>query len=80
MVGGWTSTPRLQWILLVRDDCEFLRAIPGHATRRRLCALSVGILLLALTLFAALAVRALTRLLVALARGLPAAKFAVCPP
>jgi hypothetical protein len=64
----------------VREDCEILRATPRHGTRRRLSALSVGILLLSLTRFAALAARALPRLLAALARGLPAAKLAVCPP
>ena len=37
-------------------------------------------LLLALTRFAALAARSLTRLLAALARGIPAAALAVCPP
>ena len=64
----------------VREDCEILRATPRHGTRRRLSALTVGILLLSLTRFAALAARTLTRLLVALARGLPAATLAVCPP
>jgi hypothetical protein len=64
----------------VRADCELLRATPRHGTRRRLSALTVGILLLSLARFAALAARALTRLLVALARGRPAAQLAVCPP
>jgi hypothetical protein len=64
----------------VRADCEILRTTPRHGTRRRLSALSVGILLLSLTRFAALAARALTRLLAALARGIPAATLAVCPP
>lgn len=64
----------------VRQDCEVLRTTPRHGTRRRLSALTVGILLLSLTRFAALAARALTRLLVALARGMPAAQLAVCPP
>jgi len=64
----------------VRADCEILRTTPRHGTRRRLSALSVGILLLALTRFAALAARTLTRLLAALARGTPAATLAVCPP
>jgi hypothetical protein len=64
----------------VRADCEVLRSTPRHGTRRRLSALSVGILLLSLTRFARLAARALTRLLVALARGIPAATLAVCPP
>ena len=64
----------------VREDCELLRTTPRHGTRRRLSALTVGILLLSLARFAALAARALTRLLVALARGRPAAQLAVCPP
>lgn len=64
----------------VRADCEILRVRPRQETRRRLSARSVGILLLSLARFAALAVRALTRLLAALARGIPAATFAVCPP
>jgi DDE family transposase len=64
----------------VRADCELLRATPRHGTRRRLSALTVGILLLSLTRFAALAARALLQLLAALARGRPAAKLAVCPP
>lgn len=47
---------------------------PGDpGTRRRLSALSVAILLLSLTRFAALAARTLTRLLAGLARGRPAA-------
>ncbi|HEY7677261.1 MAG TPA: transposase [Candidatus Methylomirabilis sp.] len=64
----------------VRADCEVLRTTPRHGTRRRLSALTVGILLLSLTRFAALAARALTRLLAALARGRPAITLAVCPP
>jgi hypothetical protein len=64
----------------VRADCEILRTTPRHGTRRRLSALSVGILLLSLTRFAALAARTLTRLLAALARGTPAVALAVCPP
>jgi hypothetical protein len=64
----------------VRQDCEVLRTTPRHGTRRRLSALTVGILLLSLTRFAALAVRALWRLLAALARGTPALTLAVCPP
>ncbi len=64
----------------VRADCEILRATPRHGTRRRLSALTVGILLLSLTRFAAVAARTLTRLLVGLARGRPAVALAVCPP
>jgi hypothetical protein len=69
--------PAARW---VRADCEVLRTTPRHGTRRRLSALTVGILLLSLTRFAALATRSLTRLLTALARGTPAATLAVCPP
>jgi Transposase DDE domain len=64
----------------IRQDCEVLRSTPRHGTRRRLSALTVGILLLSLTRFATLAARALLRLLAALARGTPAATLAVCPP
>lgn len=64
----------------VRADCERLRTTPRHGTRRRLSALTVGILLLSLSRFAALAARALTLLLAALARGIPAVRLAVCPP
>ena len=64
----------------VRADCEVLRSTPRHGTRRRLSALTVGILLLSLTRFAALAARTLTQLLAALARGIPAATLSVCPP
>jgi hypothetical protein len=64
----------------IRADCEVLRSTPRHGTRRRLSALTVGILLLSLARFAALAARALTRLLAALARGRPAVTLAVYPP
>ena len=64
----------------VRTDCEVLRTTPRHGTRRRLSALTVGILLLSLMRFAALAARTLSRLLTALARGTPAVRLAVCPP
>jgi hypothetical protein len=64
----------------VRADCEVLRTTPRHGTRRRLSALTVGILLLSLTRFAALAARALIRVLAARARGTPAVRLAVCPP
>ena len=49
-------------------------------TRLAAAPLTVGILLLSLTRFAALAARTLTRLLAALARGTPAAGLAGCPP
>ena len=64
----------------VRTDCEVLRTTPRHGTRRRLSALTVGILLLSLMRFAALAARTHSRLLTALARGTPAVRLAVCPP
>jgi hypothetical protein len=69
--------PAARW---VRADCEVLRTTPRPGTRRRLSALTVGILLLSLTRFATLAARALPRLLAALARGTPAVTLAVCPP
>jgi hypothetical protein len=56
------------------------RTTPRHGTRRRLSALSVGILLLSLARFAALATRSLTQVRAALARGIPAVTLAVCPP
>ncbi len=53
----------------VRADCEVLRRTPRHGTRRRLGALTVGILLLSLARFAQLASRALAQILRAAARG-----------
>ena len=64
----------------VRADCEILRTGPGQGTRGRLRALSVGILLLSLSRFAAFAAGALTRMLAALARGTLAVALAICPP
>lgn len=64
----------------VRRDCEVLRSQPRHGTRRRLSALTVGILLLSLSRFAALAQRALAHLLSALARGIAARQLATHPP
>ncbi len=64
----------------VRADCEILRTGPRQGTRGRLRALSVGILLLSLSRFAALAAGALTRMLGALARGTLAVALAICPP
>jgi hypothetical protein len=59
--------------LRVRSDCEVLRSTPRHGTRRRLGALSVGILLLSLPRFAALAGRALAAVLRDIKRGHPLA-------
>lgn len=64
----------------VREDCEVLRPTPRHGTRRRLSALSIGILLLSLSRFAALAERALADLFAALSRGAPAVDLATHPP
>ena len=64
----------------VRADCEVLRCSPRHGTRRRLSALSVGILLISLTRFASLAQQALLSLLRALGAGKPASWLAVSPP
>jgi len=64
----------------VRQDCEVLRPTPRHGTRRRLSALSVGILLLSLARFAALAEQALTDVLTALGRGRAPAQLATQPP
>lgn len=64
----------------VRADCEVLRATPRHGTRRRLSALSIGILLLSLSRFASLAERALLQLLRALQQGRSALLIATAPP
>jgi hypothetical protein len=64
----------------VRADCEVLRCSPRHGTRRRLSALSVGILLISLTRFAALAQQTLLNLLRALGAGTPASRLAISPP
>ena len=56
----------------VRAYAEVLRSQPRHGTRRRLSALSIGILALSLGRFAILASTELERLLAAFARGLPA--------
>jgi hypothetical protein len=55
----------------VRKDCEVLRSTPRHGTRRRLGALSVGILLLSLPRFAGLATQALAAVLRHIERGIP---------
>jgi hypothetical protein len=56
----------------VRAHAEVLRPTPRHGTRRRLSALSIGILALSLGRFVPLAQRELLRLLAAFARGAPA--------
>ena len=59
----------------VRAYSEVLRSTPRHGTRRRLGALSVGILALSLGRFANLARRELDRLLTAFERGVPAVEL-----
>lgn len=60
----------------VRADCEVPRQVPRHGTRRRLGALTIGILLLSLTRFSALARRRLRALLRNLQRGIGCAATA----
>jgi hypothetical protein len=60
----------------IRAHSEVLRSTPRHGTRRRLGALSIGILALSLGRFADIVERELERLLVAFERGVPAAKLA----
>ena len=60
----------------VRAHSEVLRSTPRHGTRRRLGALSIGILALSLGRFADIVRRELERLLAAFERGVPAAKLA----
>jgi len=55
----------------VRAHCEVLRSQPRHGTKRRLSALSIGILALSLARFANLVRAELDRILAALQRGLP---------
>lgn len=55
----------------VRAHCEVLRSQPRHGTRRRLSALSVGILALSLARFANAVTRQLDQLLTGFERGLP---------
>jgi hypothetical protein len=59
----------------VRAYAEVLRSTPRHGTRRRLSALSIGILALSLGRFVALARHELNRLLAAFARGVPATEL-----
>lgn len=60
----------------IRAHSEVLRSTPRHGTRRRLGALSIGILALSLGRFADIVGRALERLLAAFERGVPAAELA----
>ena len=60
----------------IRAHSEVLRSTPRHGTRRRLGALSIGILALSLGRFADIVGRELERLLAAFERGVPAAKLA----
>jgi len=60
----------------VRAHVEVLRSTPRHGTRRRLSALSIGILALSLHRFAACARDELDRLVHALRRGVPAREIA----
>ncbi len=59
----------------VRAHSEVLRSKPRHGTRRRLSALSIGILALSLGRFADLASHELDRLLAAFERGAPAVEI-----
>jgi hypothetical protein len=59
----------------LRAYAEVLRTKPRHGTRRRLSALSIGILALSLGRFAHLARQELDRLLDAFQRGVPAAEI-----
>jgi hypothetical protein len=60
----------------VRAQTEILRSTPRHGTRRRLGALSVGILALSLSRFARLVRQELARLLAAFARGVSVVELA----
>ena len=60
----------------VRTHAEVLRTTPRHGTRRRLSALSIGILALSLQRFVTLARDELERLLTAFECGLSAAELA----
>ena len=60
----------------VRAHAEVLRSTPRHGTRRRLSALSIGILALSLPRFAARARDELDGLVRALLRGVPALELA----
>lgn len=59
----------------IRAHSEVLRSTPRHGTRRRLSALSIGILALSLGRFADIVGRELERLLTAFECGVPAAEM-----
>ena len=69
LLGSGEIAPR------VREHTEVLRPTPRHGTRRRLSALSIGILALSLERFATAVSQALHRLLAALLRGVPATEL-----
>ena len=64
LLGSGEIAPR------VRAHCEVLRSQPRHGTKRRLSALSIGILALSLARFADLVRAELGRILASLQRGL----------
>jgi len=66
LLGSGEIAPR------IRAHSEVLRSSPRHGTRRRLGALSIGILALSLARFADLVAREMDRLLGAFERGAPA--------
>ena len=74
LIGAGEAAP------LVRRHCEVLRSSPRHGTRRRLSALSVGILLLSLPQFRSLARSALRALLHDLLQGIASFTLATHPP
>jgi hypothetical protein len=65
LLGSSELAPR------VRAHCEVLRSQPRHGTKRRLSALSIGILALSLARFTDLVRAELDRILAALQHGLP---------
>ena len=69
LLGSGEIAPR------IRAHSEVLRSKPRHGTRRRLGALSIGILALSLGRFADLARDELDRLLAAFERGVPAVQI-----
>ena len=69
LLGSGEMVPR------VRAHCEVLRSQPRHGTRRRLSALSIGILALSLARFNHLVRCELDRILAAFQRGVPATEM-----
>lgn len=69
LLGSGEIAPR------VRAHCEVLRSQPRHGTRRRLSALSIGILALSLARFTNLVRCELDRILTAFQRGRPATEM-----